>query len=58
VKTLIDNWFVLTDFEEPVPTKKGIEEHYRELNDGERIAWFLVIGAVKTKRANPRQSPT
>ena len=52
VKALINNGFVLTDFEEPVPAKKDIEEHYRELNDGERIAWFLVVGTVKTRRAS------
>jgi 2-polyprenyl-3-methyl-5-hydroxy-6-metoxy-1,4-benzoquinol methylase len=47
MKILIENKFMLTDFEEPVPLKKDIEEHYRSLGDGNRIAWFLVIGAVK-----------
>jgi len=48
MKALIDNGFTITDFEEPVPTEKAIEEHYREFgNEYERIPWFLVIGAVK-----------
>ena len=47
MKLLIQNKFMLTDFEEPVPLKKDVEEHYRSLCDGDRIAWFLVIGAVK-----------
>ena len=47
MKTLIENKFIITDFEEPVPLKKDIEENYRSLCDGERIAWFLVIGAIK-----------
>ena len=47
MKILIENKFMLTDFEEPVPLKKDVEEHYRSLCDGDRIAWFLVIGAVK-----------
>jgi 2-polyprenyl-3-methyl-5-hydroxy-6-metoxy-1,4-benzoquinol methylase len=47
VMFLLRTGFNITDFEEPTPTKKDIEEHYRELNDGDRIAWFLVIGAEK-----------
>lgn len=48
MKALIDNGFTITDFEEPIPTEKAIEEHYREFgNEYERIPWFLVIGAVK-----------
>ena len=47
ITLIIRNGFNITDFEEPVPKKKDIEEHYRELNDGDRIAWFLVIGAKK-----------
>ena len=47
MKKLIENGFVLTDFEEPVPSREDIDQHYRQLNDGARIAWFLVIGIVK-----------
>lgn len=48
IKVLIKNGFIITDFEEPVPTDKAIEEHYREFgNEYERIPWFLVIGAIK-----------
>lgn len=51
MKVLIKNEFILTDFEEPVPTEKDIEEHYRELgNECDRIPWFLVIGALKQGR--------
>ncbi len=49
LKALIRNGFILTDFEEPVQKEKDIEEHQRQLNDGNRIAWFLVIGAMKTQ---------
>lgn len=48
ITLIIRNGFTITDFEEPVPKKKDIDEYYRELNDGDRIAWFLVIGAQKT----------
>ena len=47
LKALIGSGFTLTDFEEPVPKEKDVEEHHRELNDGNRIAWFLVIGAIR-----------
>ena len=47
IKVLITNGFTITDFEEPVPTEKDMKEHYRELGDCKRIAWFLVIGALK-----------
>ena len=48
MKALLHNGFTITDFEEPVPSEKAIEEHYREFgNEYERIPWFLVIGAVK-----------
>jgi len=50
VNALLKNGFTITAFEEPVPTEKDIEEHYRDLNDFERIPWFLIIGATKTKR--------
>lgn len=49
VKMLIRNGFSITEFEEPVPTKKAMEEHYRELgNECDRIPWFLIVGANKT----------
>lgn len=48
VKILLRNGFTITDFEEPTPTKKDIQEHFRELNDCDRIPWFLIVGAVKT----------
>lgn len=45
VKALIENGFVITDFEESVPSKK----YYRDFgNEYDRISWFLVIGAKKT----------
>jgi len=48
MKALIDDGFTITDFEEPVPADKDIEEHYREFgNEYDRIPWFLIIGAVK-----------
>ena len=49
VKALIENGFVITDFEEPVPSKKVMEKYYRDFgNEYDRIPWFLVIGAKKT----------
>ena len=56
VNALLRNGFAITAFEEPVPTEKDIEEHYRDLNDGERIPWFLIIGATKTKRSGKTDS--
>lgn len=48
VKMLIGNGFTITDFEEPVPSKKTMKEHYREFgNEYDRIPWFLIIGAKK-----------
>jgi len=48
-KSLIRNGFTVTDFEEPVPSKQAMKEHYRELgNECDRIPWFLIIGAKKT----------
>lgn len=47
METLFANDFIITNFEEPVPSKKAIREHHRELNDSERIPWFLIIGATK-----------
>ena len=49
VKVLIKNGFIITNFEEPVPSKKVLEEYYREFGDEyDRIPWFLIIGAKKT----------
>jgi len=51
VKVLLRNGFTITDFEEPVPAEKDMEEHYREFgNEYNRVPWFLVIGAVKDSR--------
>jgi len=50
MNALFKNGFVVTDFEEPVPTKKTVREHRRQLSDGERIPWFLIIGAKKIDR--------
>lgn len=48
VKLLIENDFIITEFEEPIPSKKAIREHYREFgNECERIPWFLVVEAKK-----------
>jgi len=48
IKVLMRNGFTITDFEEPIPTDKDIEEHYREFgNECDRIPWFLIIGALK-----------
>jgi 2-polyprenyl-3-methyl-5-hydroxy-6-metoxy-1,4-benzoquinol methylase len=46
---LFENGFVVTDFEEPIPSTKAVKEHFRDFSDGERIPWFLVIGAKKDK---------
>lgn len=48
IKILLRNGFTITDFHEPIPSKKDIKEHFRELNDCDRIPWFLIIGAKKT----------
>lgn len=47
LKTLMKEGFILTDFEEPLPGMKDVEEHHRQLSDCRRIAWFLVMGAIK-----------
>jgi 2-polyprenyl-3-methyl-5-hydroxy-6-metoxy-1,4-benzoquinol methylase len=48
IKVLLENGFAITDFEEPVPSEKAMEEHYREFgNEYDRIPWFLIIGAKK-----------
>ncbi|MDH5439376.1 MAG: hypothetical protein OEZ48_09460 [Candidatus Bathyarchaeota archaeon] len=47
MNVLMKNGFTITDFEEPVPTDKDMEEHYREFgNEYDRIPWFLIIGAI------------
>jgi ubiquinone/menaquinone biosynthesis C-methylase UbiE len=47
MKVLVKNGFTITDFEEPVPTDKDMEEHYKEFgNEYDRIPWFLIIGAI------------
>jgi len=45
---LIRNGFTITDFEEPMPSKEAIRNHYRELDDCDRIPWFLILGAKKS----------
>lgn len=46
VKALLNNGFIITDFDEPIPSKTAMKEHYREFaNEYDRIPWFLVIGA-------------
>jgi 2-polyprenyl-3-methyl-5-hydroxy-6-metoxy-1,4-benzoquinol methylase len=48
MKLLLGNGFRITDFEEPVPEEKDVEEHYRQFgNECDRVAWFLVVGAEK-----------
>ena len=48
IKILIRNGLTITDFEEPVPPKRAMEEHYREFgNECDRISWFLILGARK-----------
>jgi len=48
VKTLLKHGFTITDFEEPVPSKRAIEKHYGDFGDEyERVPWFLIIGAKK-----------
>lgn len=48
IKTLLKHEFTITDFEEPTPSKKAIEKHYRAFgNEYERVPWFLVIGSKK-----------
>jgi 2-polyprenyl-3-methyl-5-hydroxy-6-metoxy-1,4-benzoquinol methylase len=47
MKALFARGFIITSFEEPVPSKKAVREHHRELSDSERVPWFLVLGATK-----------
>jgi SAM-dependent methyltransferase len=48
VKMLIKNNFSIIAFEEPIPSKKAMKEHYRDFGDeSDRIPWFLIIGAKK-----------
>lgn len=51
ISMLVRNGFIITDFEEPVPSRRAMKEHYREFgNECDRIPWFLVIGARKAGR--------
>ncbi len=48
INSLIRNGFTITGFEEPIPPKKAMREHYREFgNECDRIPWFLIIAARK-----------
>ncbi len=48
IKVLLKNGFIITDFEEPIPSEKAIREHYREFgNEYDRIPWFLIIETKK-----------
>jgi 2-polyprenyl-3-methyl-5-hydroxy-6-metoxy-1,4-benzoquinol methylase len=48
VKMLVKNSFVITNFEEPMPSEQAMREHYREFgNECDRIPWFLVLGCKK-----------
>lgn len=48
IKTLLGQGFSITDFEEPIPPKKAVVQHFREFGDEyKRIPWFLIIGAKK-----------
>ncbi len=48
IKMLVKKGFVITNFEEPVPSKQAMKEHYREFgNECDRIPWFLVVGSKK-----------
>ena len=48
MNSIVNNGFMITDLDEPVPKHKDIEEHYREFgNEYDRIPWFLIIGAIK-----------
>jgi 2-polyprenyl-3-methyl-5-hydroxy-6-metoxy-1,4-benzoquinol methylase len=48
-RMLIGNGFIITDFVEPVPSEKDIRKHFRELNDCDRISWFLIMAAKKAQ---------
>jgi len=48
IKTLVRNSFTITDFEEPIPSKRAMSEHFRDFgNEYDRISWFLIVGAKK-----------
>ncbi|MFB0514558.1 MAG: hypothetical protein ACETVQ_03170 [Candidatus Bathyarchaeia archaeon] len=43
---MLNSGFTILDFDEPLPSKAAMKEHYREFaNEYDRIPWFLVIGA-------------
>jgi len=47
IKMLLENGFILTHFEEPIPSKRVMREHVREFaNEYDRVPWFLIIGAT------------
>ncbi len=53
IKMLVKNGFVITDFEEPVPSEQAMKEHYREFgNECDRIPWFLIVGCKKLRAKN------
>ncbi len=39
--------FLVSRLEEPMPTKKALEKHYRHFSDGKMIPLFMVVEAVK-----------
>jgi 2-polyprenyl-3-methyl-5-hydroxy-6-metoxy-1,4-benzoquinol methylase len=48
IKTLLKHGFTITNFEEPTPSEKAVQKHYREFGDEyKRVPWFLIIGARK-----------
>jgi 2-polyprenyl-3-methyl-5-hydroxy-6-metoxy-1,4-benzoquinol methylase len=48
VNTVFRHGFTITGFEEPRPSRRAIERHYREFgNEYERIPWFLIMRATK-----------
>jgi ubiquinone/menaquinone biosynthesis C-methylase UbiE len=49
INLLIKTGFIITEFEEPLPDRRDVEEHYRELAGYLRIPYFLVIGSIKPK---------
>lgn len=48
-----DAGFLVARFEEPRPTPRALERHFRVFADLERIPIFLVVSAVKPGRSRP-----